>query len=124
MSPMMNKYVSDKFALSSSNLHRIITGRRYAGGHESAKTKTEDHGEKFVKVTVAKLETRKGKGRGKSSSATVSAVKGSDKPTGSKVTVTKVALKLMPLPFLDDPPSEGTQGAKKRKKDDGSKGDE
>ena len=56
-SPMTNKYVLDKFALSSSNLHRIITGRRYAEGHKSAKMKTEDHGEKFVKVTVAKPET-------------------------------------------------------------------
>ena len=122
--PMMNKFVSDKFNLSSSNLHRIITGRCYAGGHETAKTMPEDHGEKFVKVAKVQSETCKGKGngRGKTSSATASAAKGSAKPSESKVTVTKVPPKLVTLLFLEEPPAEGTHGAKRRKKDDGSKG--
>ena len=63
--PIKNKFVSDKFNLSSSNLHRIITGRCYAGGHETAKVAPEDHGEKFVKVVKAQSETSKGKGKGK-----------------------------------------------------------
>ena len=77
---MTNKFVSDNFKLSSSNLHRIITGRRYAGGHEAARAAPEDHGEKFVKVTKAQPEIckGKGKGKGKSSSAVASAAKGSD----------------------------------------------
>ena len=122
--PMMNKFVSDKFNLSSSNLHRIITGRCYAGGHETAKTTPEDHGEKFVKVAKAQSETCKGKGkaRGKTSSATASVAKGSAKPSESKVTVAKVPLKLVTLPFLEEPQVEGTRGAKRQKKDDGSKG--
>ena len=81
--PMMNKPMSDKFNLSSSNLHRIIMGRHYAGGHETTKVAPEDHGEKFVKVARAQSETSKGKGKGKGklSSAAASAAKGSAKPS-------------------------------------------
>ena len=125
--PMTNKFVSDKFDLSSSNLHRIITGRRYAGGQEGAKAAPDDHREKYVKVSKAQTEVcgsskmmGKGKGKGKSSAA-VSAAKGSDKPVASKVTVAKVPPKLIPLPFFDDTPAEGMRGAKKHKKDEGSK---
>ena len=87
--------------------------------------KTENHGEKVVKVMATQPESKKGNGKGKSSSASAvaSAAKGSDKPTGSKVTVTKVTPKIIPLPFLSEQPAEGTRGTKKRKKDDGSKGD-
>ena len=56
--PMMNKHVAGKFALSPSNLHRILTGRRYAGGHESTKIRSEDMGEKYVKVTVVAGRSR------------------------------------------------------------------
>ena len=116
--PMTNKFVAAKFNLSPSNLHRIITGRRYSGG--STKVTPEEHGERFVKVTKA-AETAKGKGRGKSSVAAGEA-KGSDKKKSEKVTVAKVTPKLIDLPFLEDTPAEGTQGAKKRKKDDDPKG--
>ena len=83
-----------------------------------------EDGEKFVKVAKAQSETSKGKGkgRGKSSSAAASAAKGSAKPSEPKVTVTKVTPKLTALPFLEQTLAEGTPGAKKRKKDDGSKG--
>ena len=40
--PMTNKFVLDKFNLSSSKLHRIIMGRHYAGG--TIKTAPEDTG--------------------------------------------------------------------------------
>ena len=63
--PMMNKHVAGKIALSPSNLHRILTGRRYVGGHEMAKIRSEDMGEKYVKVTVVPAEAGKGKGKGK-----------------------------------------------------------
>ena len=75
-SPMTNKFVAEKFSLSSSNLHRIITGRRYAGGHEGAKAAPDDHGEKYVKIAKTQSEVSgsgktvgkgKGKGKGKSS---------------------------------------------------------
>ena len=117
--PMTNKFVLDKFNLSSSNLHRIIMGRHYAG-HETTKVAPEDHGEKFVKV--AKAQSEKSKGKGKLSSVTASVAKGIAKPSDPKVTVTKVTPKLIALPFLEDTSAEGTRGAKKWKKDDGSKG--
>ena len=84
--PMTNKFVANKFKLSPSNLHRIITGRRYSGG--STKVTSEEHGERFVKVAKV-AETTKGKGRGKSSAA-AGAAKGSDKTSDTKVTVPKV----------------------------------
>ena len=88
------------------------------------KVAPEDHGEKFVKVAKAQSETSKGKGKGKgkSSSAAASVAKGSAKPSDPKVTVTKVTPKLITLLFLEDTLAEGTCGAKKRKKDEGSKG--
>ena len=116
--PMMNKFVANKFKLSSSNLHRIITGRRYSGG--STKVTPEEHGERFVKVAKA-AETVKGKDRGKRS-ATVSAAKGSAKASDTKVTAAKVTPKLIDLPFLEYTPAEGTRGAKKHKKEDDPKG--
>ena len=121
--PMMNKFVSDKFNLAPSNLHRIIMGRHYAGGHETTKAVLEDHGKRFVKIAKAQAETCKGKGKGKGkSSATVSAAKGSIKTSQPKVTIAKVTPRLIDLLFLEDTSAEGTHGAKKRKKDDGSKG--
>ena len=116
--PMTNKFVADKFKLSPSNLHRIITGRHYSGG--STKVTSEEHGERFVKVAKV-AETIKGKGRGKSSTV-VSAAKGSDKTSDKKVMVVKVTPKLVDLPFLEDTPAEETRGAKKRKKNDDPKG--
>ena len=120
--PMKNKLVSDKFNLFSSNLHRIITGRHYAGSQETGKAAPEDHGERFVKIAKGQVETGKGKGKGKGkSSTTASAVKGSTKTSEPNVTVAKVTPKLIDLPFLEDTPAEGIHGAKKQKWDDGSK---
>ena len=99
-------------------------GRHYAGSHETAKAAPQDHGEKFVKVAKAQAEMckGKGKGKGKTSCVTASAVKGITKTSEPKVTVAKVTPKLIDLPFLEDTPAEGTCGAKKQKRDDGSKG--
>ena len=53
---MMNKHVAQKFKLVPSNLHKIIMGRKYARGHEVARTsRAEEHGEKYV--MVAKIAT-------------------------------------------------------------------
>ena len=121
MNPMTNKFVANKFNLSSSNLHRIIMGRHYAGG--STKTAPEDHGERFIKVAKVQAETVKGKGKGKGkSSATASVAKGSAKMSEPKVTVARVTKKLIDLQFLENMPAEGTRGAKRWKKDDNRKG--
>ena len=78
-------------------------------------------GEKYVKVTAVVAEAGKGKGKGKGKSNSedtkMGTSKGGAKPSGAKVTVTKVAPKIVPLPFLTEPPARGTRGAKRRKKD-------
>ena len=109
--PLTNKLVADTFKLSSSNLHWIVTGRKYAGGHETVKAKSDEHGEKFVKISKLP-ETKKGKGRGKTSKKTQKQV--------GKVTVTKVPAKRANLDVssLDELPAEGTRAAKKKNKDD------
>ena len=63
----------------------------------------------------------KGKGKGKGKSSSEGAKKDTSKG-GTKVTVTKIQPKIVPLPFLTETPAEGTRGAKKRRKD-GDPGD-
>ena len=106
----------------ADQVHPLTLGRRYVGGHETAKGRSDEHGEKFVKVAKKTSDTSKGKGRGKSSNT---GMKGSEKPASLKVTVTKVPVtqKLIDLPFLSEPPAGSTCEAKKRKKNDGFKGD-
>ena len=91
------------------------------GGHETAKIRSEDMGEKYVKVTAVLAEAGKGKGKGKGKSSSegskMGTFKGAAKSSGAKVMVTKVPLKLVPLPFLTEPPAGGTRGAKRKKKD-------
>ena len=52
--PMTNKLVAKKFNVSISTLHRITSGRRYAGGHETTKAQMGEHGEMTVKVVKKK----------------------------------------------------------------------
>ena len=52
--PMTNKFVAKKFNVSLSTLHRITSGRRYAGGHETARAQVGEHGEVTVKVVKKK----------------------------------------------------------------------
>ena len=98
-----NQAVADQFKVSKSNLHRITSGRKYAGGSiwTSRKLKSvqelEEHGERMVKIAKVK-----------------------PKPKSKKmVTVTKTTPKMIPLPFLEDPPGEPRRSG--RKKDTGKK---
>ena len=78
-------------------------------------------GEKYMKVTVVLAEAGKGKGKGKGKSSSegvkMGTSKGGVKPSGMRVTVTKVPPKIVPLPSLTEPSAGGTRGVKKRKKD-------
>ena len=83
---IVNKVVSDKFKVSRSNMHRITSGRKYAGGSimTGRKLKSiqelEEHGESMVKIAKVK-----------------------PKPKAKKmITVTKTTPKIIPLPFLPD----------------------
>ena len=56
---MTNKAVAKKFNVSLSSLHRITSGRRYAGESETQKLQKGEHGELTVKVS--KNKEQKGK---------------------------------------------------------------
>ena len=83
-----NQMVAEWFKVSKSNLHRITSGRKYAGGsittgrkHKSLQ-ELEEHREPMVKIAKVK-----------------------PKPKAKKtVTVMKTMLKIIPLPFLEDLP--------------------
>ena len=86
-----NQTVAHLFQISKSNLHRITSGRKYAGGSTTTGKKIkslqelEEQGEEMVKIAKVK-----------------------QKPKVKKtVTVMKMTPKLIPLPFLEDTPSEG-----------------
>ena len=83
---IVNQVVSDKFKVSRSNMHRITSGQKYAGGSITTGRKLksvqelEEHGESMVKIVKVK-----------------------PKPKVKKmITVTKTTPKIIPLPFLPD----------------------
>ena len=113
-----NKGVATKFKLAPSNLHKLVSGKKYAGGSKgkgkkaSSLKELEERSEPMVKVIRKK---------------TVSSAAGGSKNGGragkakstEKVKVTKAQPKIMPLPFLDDEtPASGTRGSRKKQKGD------
>ena len=121
-----NKGMAALFKLSPSNLHKLVSGKKYHGGshgesHKASSLKElENHGELMVQVI------RKKTPKMTKMSMSTSAATGSSKSGGkagklkssSKVTVMKTMLKLIALPFLEDEtPASGTRGARKKKKE-------
>ena len=100
-----NQAVADLFKISKSNLHQITSGRKYAGRSTTTGQKLksvqelEEHGEQMVKIAKVKPKPKSKK----------------------KVVMTKMTPKLIPLPFLEDPPREPRKSRRKKytdKKDD------
>ena len=113
-----NKGVATMFKLSPSNLHKLVSGKKYAGrskgeGKKASSLKElEERSEPMVQVIKKK---------------TVSSTAGSSKSGGragkvkstEKVKVTKAQPKIIPLPFLDDETqASGTRGSRKKQKGD------
>ena len=104
-----NQAVSHKFKVSRSNMHRITSGRKYAGGSITTGRKLksvqelEEHGESMVKIAKVK-----------------------PKPKAKKmITVMKVPPKLIPLLFLpDDTPGEVPRRSRRKKNSDKKDDDE
>ena len=108
-----NKGVAALFELQPSNLHKLVSGRKYAGGSKgegkkaSSLQELEDRSEPMVKVIKKKsvpaaAGSSKGGGRSKSS---------------GKVAVTKAPPKLVLLPFFDEEtPAAGTRSSRKKRK--------
>ena len=115
---MTNKGVAEMFKLSPSNLHKLVSGKKYQGGSmgsarkASSLKKLEEHGKPMVQCTRKKT-IKKGGG----SSMSIKSGGRAGKAKSSKtVTVTKTTPHLIPLPFLDDKtPAAGTRGAHKKK---------
>ena len=114
------KGVAALFKVSPSNLHKLVSGKKYHGGSHGDSRKVsllkevEDHGEPMVQVI--KKETVKSTTSG--SGTLKSGVKGGKPKSSGKVMVTKTAPKIIPLPFWDDEtPAAGTRGACKKKKE-------
>ena len=116
-----NKGVATMFKLSPSNLHKLVSGKKYAGGSKgegkkaSSLKELEERSEPMVQVIKNK---------------TVSSAAGSSKSGGragkvkssEKVKITKVPPKLIPLPLLDNKtPASGTRGSCKKQKGEDTK---
>ena len=113
-----NKGVATMFKLAPSNLHKLVSRKKYAGGSKgegkkaSSLKELEERSEAMVKVIRKK---------------TVSSVAGGSKSGGKagkakfseKVKVTKALPKIIPLPSLDnETPASGTRGSRKKQKGD------
>ena len=117
---MTNKGVAGLFKVSPSNLHKLVSGKKYHGGshwdsHKASSFKElEEHGEPMVQVIKKKTVklTTSASGTSKSGGKV-----GKAKMSG-KVTVMKTTPKIIPLPFLDNEmPASGTREAHKKKKE-------
>ena len=115
-----NKGVAALFKLAPSNLHKLVSSKKYHGGSHgegrkvSSLKELEEHGEAMVKVIKKKtikttmITPSSSKSRGRVGKA----------KSSSKVTMTKATPKIIPLPFLDDEtPASGMRGAHRKKKE-------
>ena len=107
-----NKGMAALFKVSPSNLHKLVSGKKYHGGSHGDSRKVsllkyiEEHGETMVQVIRKKMvkSTTSGSGTSKSGG------KGGKPKLSGKVMVTKTTAKIIPLPFLDDEtPAAGTR---------------
>ena len=117
---MTNKGVAGLFKIAPSNLHKLMSGKKYHGGshgdsHKASSLKElEEHGEPMVQVIKKKMvkPTTSVSGTSKSGGRAGKA------KTSGKVTVMKMTPKIIPLLFLDNKtPALGTRGAHKKKKE-------
>ena len=99
-----NKGVAEMFKLSPSNLHKLVSRKKYQGGSTGSARKAsslkdlEEHGEPMVQC-IRKKMTKTGGG---SSMSTKSGGRAGRAKSSSKIMVTKTKPHLIPLSFLDD----------------------
>ena len=120
-----NKGVTALFKLTPSNLHKLVSGKKYHGGsHEeshkaSLLKELEEHGELMVQVIKKKtLKMTKKSTNAATGSSKIGGRAGKPK-SSTKVTVMKTTLKIIPLLFLDDEtPESSMRGAHKKKQEE------
>ena len=113
-----NKGMAEMFKLLSSNLHKLVSKKKYQGGSTGSARKAsslkelEKHGESMVQC-IRRKAIIKGGG---SSMGMKSGGKAGKAKSSKTMKVTKTTPQLIPLPFLDDKtPAAGTRGAHKKK---------
>ena len=105
-----NQMVAELFQFSKSNLHRITSGRKYAGGSVMTGQKLksiqelEEHGERIVTISKVKMKSKL--------------------KSQKKVTVTKTTPKVIPLPFLEEQAGESEVRRSRRRKAKDKKDDD
>ena len=109
-----NKGVAEMFKLLPSNLHKLVSEKKYQGGSTGTARKAsslkdlEEHREPMVQCIRKKTK----KVGGGSSTSTKSGGRAGKAKSSSKVSVMKATPHIIPLPFLDDKsPAAGTRGA-------------
>ena len=115
-----NKGMVALFKLTPSNLHKLVSSKKYHGGSHgegckaSSLKELEEHGEAMVKVIKKKtVKTTMSMPSSSKSGGRLGKMKSS-----SKVMVTKATPKIIPLLFLDDEtPASGMRGACRKKKE-------
>ena len=106
---VMNKGVVGRFKLAPSNLHKLVSRKKYHGGSHGDSRKAsslkelEEHGESMVQVIKKKMvkATTSMAGSAKSG-GTKSRGKAGKAKSSSKITVMKTTPKIIPLPFFND----------------------
>ena len=126
-----NKGVATFFQVSPSNLHKWVSGKKYAGGSQGSGKKAstlkelEEHWEPMVKCIRKKAIKPSGSMTTSTTVTTTTSKSGGragKSKSSSKVTVTKTMPKIVPLPFLQEETlASGTRGACKKKKESGDK---
>ena len=116
--------VAELFKLLPSNLHKLVSGKKYhrgskGEGHKVSTLKElEKHGEQMVTVIKKKALTTTKMSISAATGSSKSGGKGGRTKSSTKVTVMKTMPKIIPLPFLDDEtPASGTRGTYKKKKE-------
>ena len=118
-----NKGIAELFKLSPSNLHKLVSGKKYHGRSygEGRKARSveelEDHGEKMVVVSTKK-GSKVSTSKESSASVAVGSTKGSAMKSKVMVTKTVITPHLVPLEFFKETPVLGTRGARKKKKEE------
>ena len=114
-----NKGVAGRFKLAPSNLHKLVSGKKYHGGSHrnsrkaSSLKELEEHGESMVQV-IKKMVNATTSAAG---SSKIGGKTGKIKSSG-KITVMKTTLKSISLTFFDDETQvAGTRGTRKKKKE-------
>ena len=112
-----NKGVAAMFKLSPSNLHKVVSGKKYAGGSKgegrkvSSLKELEDRSKQMVQVIRKPASTTAGSSK--------SGGRAGKAKSSGKVTVTKALPKIIPLPILDEEtPASGTRSSRKKQKGD------